>query len=87
MAGLSRVTFSEENDARPTYACAIVAGLALIIDQVVLYNTASHTRTLYITALWISILAAILGMNCLMSCVWHPIPKERRSDGRLQAFT
>ena len=86
MPGISRVTFSEENDARPTYVCAVAAVLTLIIDQVILHNTAGHIRTLYITATWISMLAAILGMNCLINCVWHPIPKERRSDGRLTSL-
>src|SRR5271168_1719299 len=83
MPAISRVTSSEENDARPTYACAIAAGIALIVDQVIRRNVASHTRTLYITAMWIFLLAAVFGLNCLMNCIWHPIPKERRADGQL----
>jgi hypothetical protein len=80
---ISRITFTEENDARPTYVCAIAAGLALIIDRVILDNAANHTRTLYIIAIWIFLIAAISGITCLMGCIWHPIPKERRADGQL----
>jgi hypothetical protein len=83
MPATTRVTFTEENDARPTYACAIATGLVLIIDQVLLRSAANHTRMLYVTALGIFMIAAVLGMTCLINCIWHPIPKERRADGQL----
>jgi hypothetical protein len=83
MSAVSHVTFAEENDAKPACACAIAAGIILSIDQVVLHYATSHTRTLYIAPCWIFVLAAILAMNCVMNCIWHPIPKERRDDGQL----
>ncbi len=83
MPAVSRVTFTEKNDARSTYVFAIAAGLVLAIDHALLHNIGSHTRTLYVAAIWISLIAFVLGINNLLGCIWHPIPKELRADGQL----
>ena len=83
MPAVSRVTFTEKNDARGTYVFATAAGLVLVIDRALLHNIGSHTRTLYVAAIWISLIAFVLGINNLLGCIWHPIPKELRADGQL----
>ena len=83
MPAVSRVTFTEKNDARATYVFAIAAGLVLVIDRALLHNIGSHTRTLYVAAIWISLIEFVLGINNLLGCIWHPIPKELRADGQL----
>ena len=79
---ISRVTFSEKNDARPTLLFAGLAGIALIADHAYIHYSAHHpsSRSLYILSACLTAIAAVLGMYCLMGCIWHPIPADRRSS-------
>jgi hypothetical protein len=81
--GVSRVWFTESNDARPTCFVAAFAFALLTIDQIALRVLASQSRGLYITAVITTGFSGVLGMNCALGCIWHPIPKERRADGQL----
>jgi hypothetical protein len=83
MPVVSRVTFTEENDARATYIFALAAGIALVVDQVLVHSTGSHSRALYGAAVLTWLIAAVLALNNLMGCIWHPILKEQRADGQL----
>jgi len=80
---ITRVTFTEENDARPTYICAAIAALVLMIGRAVQDISSSHTRSIYTFGACLALLAAIPGMYCVLGCIWHPLPKARRTDGEL----
>jgi hypothetical protein len=83
MPVVSRVTFTEENDARATYVFALAVVLVLLVDQVLLHSVGSHTRALYVAAVLISLIAAVSGINNLLGCIVHPIPKELRANDQL----
>jgi hypothetical protein len=83
MPVVSRVTFTEENDARATYVFALAACIALLINQVLRHGTETHPRVLYSAAVLTSLIAAVLAINNLLGCIWHPIPKELRADLQL----
>ncbi len=72
------VTFDEENDARPVYIGAAVVTFLLFLDHLFFHL---HTRTIFICALLVAGVTAILALQCLMGCIWHPIPLEYRQDG------
>ena len=80
---VSSVKFSEDNDARPTYVCAGIAALLILTDQVVRRTSSIQTRSIYCLAALMFLIAAVTGMNSLLRCIWHPIPKSRRADGEL----
>jgi hypothetical protein len=86
VAGISRVTFSERNDARPTYFVAAISLALLMMDQFALRVLTSPFRGLYIVATVTAGLSGVLGMNCFLGCIWHPIPKALRADGQLTAL-
>lgn len=81
-AGVSRVVFTEANDARPTYFCCATATALFAVSQL-FRQTGSHSTGLNTLALLTTGLATSLGATCIMGCIWHPIPKGRRRDGQL----
>ena len=86
MAGISRVTFTESNDARPTYFFAGVTVALIAIDQILLSISSSSTRSIYICSAFCFLIAAICGLNCILGCIWHPIPIERRTSGQITSL-
>jgi hypothetical protein len=80
---VSSAKFTENNDARPTYFCAGLAALLILTDQVVRRTSSIQTRSIYCLAAFMFLIAAVMGMNSLLGCIWHPIPKSRRGDGEL----
>ncbi|SEF55390.1 hypothetical protein SAMN05421819_0398 [Bryocella elongata] len=81
MVSTSRVTFSEANSAAPTYFVTAFSVGLLVIDRAAHLLLHFQTRAIYIAASWVLYLGALLGINVLAGCIWHPIPKERRAVG------
>jgi hypothetical protein len=75
---VSQVTFSERNDARPTYWLTATAIVALLIDATLHFLLHIQGRELFCAACLITLIATSTGIYCLAGCVWHPIPPDRR---------
>jgi hypothetical protein len=74
-----RLSFTEKNDARPTYVCAAVTAFILTLGQIIRQASVSHDSSIYIAGTWLFFLTVVLGSSCVMGCIWHPIPRDRRS--------
>jgi len=86
MVTTSRLTFSEANSAAPTHFLTAFSIGLLAIDRAAHLHFHFQSRAIYIAASWVLYLGALLGINVLIGCIWHPIPKERRAAGGLSVL-
>jgi len=77
---VSRLPFSEENDAKPTYALAAITFAVFILDQLARHLLHYEGRFLFGAGCLMTMSTAIMAIYCLAGCIWHPIPKDRRAN-------
>jgi hypothetical protein len=75
---VSQPTFTEQNDARPTFAVAAFSLVIILVDQIASWMFHYQGRAVFGLACLSTMTMGTMGVYVIAGCIWHPIPKERR---------